>query len=251
MSEEPEITNDTEESTLPEKPAEIKASLTKLTIPAITRACLKLRVRGIGNRTLLMNNPSPEAMSKSGGIPLKWLQKFLHIRATPEQMDLADETPKGKDKKGRAKKAPRNPEKEYQATRYLNSKGKDCIPANAFLCSMADATRYLAGGELSPYWIHGVINIESPEDLIVIEKAKPEMMLHACRLQHRTLYPVVRAGYKDWEATVPLEFVPELISASQVTNLLNLAGSTVGIGAYRKECVGKFGCFEVIPGDTE
>ena len=249
MSEEPEVEETIRATT---KPSEIKAALTKLTIPAITRARLELRVRGIGNRTLLMNNPSPEAMSKSGGMPLSWIQKILGIRVTPAKaVDPADAAPKGKDKKGKAKRAPRCPEEEYEATRYRNSKGKDCIPANAFLCSMASATRYLSGEELSPYWIHGVVSVEAPEDLVVIEKAKPEMVLHAAKLQHRTLYPIVRAGYVNWEASVAVEFVPELISAQQVVNLLNLAGATVGVGAYRKPCKGKYGCFEVIPGDAK
>lgn len=45
----------------------------------------------------------------------------------------------------RAKKAPRDPEKEWQQTRYLDQLGRDCLPAVSFKESMVRAVSFIDG----------------------------------------------------------------------------------------------------------
>lgn len=54
-----------------------------------------------------------------------------------------------------------------------------------------------------------------------------------------------RGEFKNWSATLPVEFNPQAMSIEQIINLLNHAGFGVGVGEWRPEKNGPYGRFHV------
>lgn len=134
----------------------------------------------------------------------------------------------------------RDPVAEYNAARYLDEQGRDCIPGRHFRKAIVNAARWVHG--LTMTYANGAIFVK--ERLIPIENAKPVMRRDMMRIgagKNKTATPRYRPEYIGWRATFTLLFDPSL-SAEQVGNLLNRAGFHVGIAEDRPE----FGRFHII-----
>ena len=57
-----------------------------------------------------------------------------------------------------------------------------------------------------------------------------------------------RAEFLEWESTFQIEYCPNMYSADQIINLINLAGYHIGIGSWRpdSQSPGPHGRFEVV-----
>lgn len=85
-----------------------------------------------------------------------------------------------------------------------------------------------------------------PTELVVIQGSEPRMRRDPGRLQGKTLTPIFRPEFPvPWSADVPFKFNASLISLEQLANLVDLAGFSIGIGAWRPENDGSFGQFTV------
>jgi len=56
---------------------------------------------------------------------------------------------------------------------------------------------------------------------------------------------IIRPEFTDWSCELKIMYDSGSISAEEIINLINLAGFHCGIGAYRPECSGTFGTYEV------
>lgn len=148
---------------------------------------------------------------------------------------------------GKLKKAPRVPAQEFQDARY-HMGGKDYFPSIGIKKAMVLAGQRFAdekGTEL-----YGAFSI--PTQFIEIINSKPNgknwpaMRTDIARLQGKTANPVYRPEYWQWEMNVPLDININFLSLDQALNLLNLAGFSVGIGAWRVEKKGIFGQWEIV-----
>lgn len=54
-----------------------------------------------------------------------------------------------------------------------------------------------------------------------------------------------RGEFRSWEADLTVQFNADLISHEQLVNLFEGAGFSVGVGEWRIEKNGNFGCFEI------
>lgn len=54
-----------------------------------------------------------------------------------------------------------------------------------------------------------------------------------------------RGEFVNWSTDIQINYVPDLISASQIVNIFNLAGFSVGVGEWRIEKGGDHGAFHV------
>jgi hypothetical protein len=54
-----------------------------------------------------------------------------------------------------------------------------------------------------------------------------------------------RPQFTPWEIDLTLVYNERVISAEQLINLVEIAGFGVGVGDWRPECNGEFGCFRV------
>lgn len=59
----------------------------------------------------------------------------------------------------------------------------------------------------------------------------------------------IRPQYFPWKVTLRIRYNSDLITPNQIVNLLNLAGSIIGVGEGRPSSLagrsGSFGCFHV------
>lgn len=67
-------------------------------------------------------------------------------------------------------------------------------------------------------------------------------------LNRKTTSIAYRACYEHWEADLPISYQENVITVEQLINILELAGYAVGVGAWRPQCRGQFGRFEIKKG---
>lgn len=157
------------------------------------------------------------------------------------------ETSQGVDGRIKASKQPRNPEAEFIASRYLiGEPNKDykldvCgFPASGIKKAMVSAGGRVTDTQMT--WLRAVLNVDA--DLIEIEGPAPTMRAdHVVRVGRGNL--CYRAQFWPWTMHVPISFNADQLKASDVANLLQQAGFSIGIGDWRPEKNGSFGTFEV------
>lgn len=196
---------------MPTKTAETKT----ITIPQLRTARLRVRVEGI---TPLITHAFSEAAMRA--------------------MESAQQGA------AKVKKAPRNPQAEYEASVYRTPDGHPAIPAIAIKRAMVTAGQRFAGEKATE--LFGAFSI--PAELLEIEGDAPAMRSDRVVLSGigRVSSITYRAQYSlPWALSVPLVLNADFITPDQAVNLLRLAGFSVGIGDWRVERRGSFGQFSV------
>lgn len=145
-------------------------------------------------------------------------------------------------KEAKQAKEPKDPVADFNGARYLDDKGRDCIPCGMFKMAAVEAGVMVGAPKTTlrkAFFIDG--------DLLPIKckGGKPEMRRDMVRLQTGVADIRFRPQYNDWSVKVPVIFQPRLISAEQLYNLFNQAGYGVGIGEWRPQTNGQFGRFRV------
>lgn len=149
--------------------------------------------------------------------------------------------------KVRLKKAPKDPESEFQRSMYRFPDGGHGFPAVGFKAAMVDSARVFEGVRMTE--LRACIQVvgSGPEQLIRIEsESDPRMREDAVRVGMGTADLRYRAEYTEWNAMLKINFVPSMISAESVFALVDAAGLG-GIGEWRpsKAKTGIFGTFAV------
>jgi len=84
------------------------------------------------------------------------------------------------------------------------------------------------------------------DELMPIICSNPPRMQHdIARNSRGKRIDIYRGAFKDWKMRVAMEFNPDIITLERLINALNGAGRSVGVGAHRPECRGRFGRFVV------
>lgn len=147
--------------------------------------------------------------------------------------------------KATKKKAPKDPEAEYNRSRYLLPDGTDGFPAPGFKSAIVNAcshfdgiTKVLARQSL---FVQGV----GPDQLVPII-GEPKMREDTVRIGRGTADLRYRAMYPEWSAILPIEFVDSAITVEAVFALVDAAGLG-GIGEWRpsKAETGTYGRFRI------
>jgi hypothetical protein len=126
--------------------------------------------------------------------------------------------------------------------------GKFGFPAGGFKAAMVGGCRLTNGIAMTEaktlFSVSGITNYE----LVEIEGSKPLMRSDAVRLESGVADIRFRATFKNWKASLKIEYIANRISADSVVNLVNYAG-VGGIGEWRptakKSASGDFGRFRV------
>lgn len=152
-----------------------------------------------------------------------------------------------KEKQGMGAKparAARDPEAEFLAARYIIEEGKFGFPGIGLQQAMVAAGKF---AQEKMTILRGALSV--PADLIpIISPNPPIMRSDRVRLsgQGRVTSIAYRPMWWPWKMEVPIVFDMDVISQDQVVNLLQRAGFSIGIGAWRRTCSGNFGMFKVI-----
>ena len=142
-------------------------------------------------------------------------------------------------KKAKLARPPRDPEAEFKAALHRISPGVYGFPAVGLKKALVAAGGRFADEKMTH--LRGVINIMS--DLVPIDAPAPTMRSDTIKLQGTKSSMAYRPQFWPWSMSVPIVFNASMIVEGQILNLFQIAGFSVGIGAWRPECNGTFGQF--------
>lgn len=122
--------------------------------------------------------------------------------------------------------------------------GRVCIPMDALEKAFEDAAKTRNGGGA----LAAAVVVDEPA---LLEYAGPTDLKKLAKLEHfrfrklvrvrKALTPRTRPMFKEWSAVVNVTFLSSVINRDQVADYFGLAGSSVGLGDWRK----KYGRFTV------
>jgi hypothetical protein len=159
-------------------------------------------------------------------------------------------------KRANAGKEAKNPDADYEQSLYKLEDGAYGFPSVGFKSAAVTACTSLAGmtkvaarqafrvtGEMAK--IKTVYNAkEMSVDMVRIE-GEPEMREDMVRVGMGTADIRYRGQFFPWCATLHVLYNANVMSEGQITNLFNTAGFAVGVGEWRPEKDGQYGCFHV------
>jgi len=137
-------------------------------------------------------------------------------------------------------KAPRDPEKEYQAAIHKTSDGKNGIGAWQFKKALAEGGYRIFGEKMT--FIEAAITIRAsdPTGVIPLDAPPPEMDKRWGRLQGKATTMLYRPRYMPWKLDLPVAFESDIIRIVDLVNLVTRTGFSVGVGAGRRIEMGRF-----------
>lgn len=149
-----------------------------------------------------------------------------------------------REKKLKVKRQPRNIQKEYDEATYFMPDGKTiACPSMWFKQSMVNACSFIEG--INKTLARAAFFIEG--DLIPVNGERV-MRTDVVRLGGigKTAQTRYRPEIFPWSVTLPIKYRPDLIDVSDLCNLLNHAGFSVGVGEDRpQKRGGQWGLFHV------
>jgi hypothetical protein len=150
--------------------------------------------------------------------------------------------------KAKPKKEAKDPEADFQASKYRLPDGREAFPAVAFKAAIVNAARLFEGITMTELrqtvYVHG----EGPNLLVPIQ-GESYMREDMVRIGMGTADLRYRACYSGWRAQLMISWVPNVCTLEQMVALIEAAGLG-GIGEWRpeKSKSGQYGMFEI---DTE
>ena len=147
----------------------------------------------------------------------------------------------------RAKKDPKDPVVDYEASFYRLADGRYGFPSSAFKSAIVGACRLFEGLPMTQAKIAIRVHGEGPLALVALE-GDPYMREDMVRLETGVADIRYRPGFPEWAATLDITFNASLLALDSIVNLVNGAGQG-GVGEWRptapKSSSGSYGTFRV------
>lgn len=173
-------------------------------------------------------------------VTIRGLTPLLVNKILDKDLDAMEGKQMGERSKG---KAPREPEVEARGHLHIMEDGAHGFPAIGIKKAMVRAAK---STDMAMTDANNALQvIGDAEGLLAIRSDEPIMRRDFIKLQGRTGSLAYRPMFKEWEIDVFIRYNRRFVTAEQIINLLALAGFSPGIGAWRPECSGTFGTFEV------
>lgn len=146
-------------------------------------------------------------------------------------------------------KESKNPEAEYQAAFYrLKGDGGYGFPATAFKQATVGGARFY-GKQLSMTALKQYVFFrgepgEDGQSLVRIE-GEPHMREDVVRVGRGGSSLTYRPEFSEWRTRLHVTYVKSALTRNSVLSLIDAGGMGVGVGEWRPERDGDFGCFMV------
>jgi hypothetical protein len=144
-------------------------------------------------------------------------------------------------KKAKGAREARVPQEEFEDALHEISEGVYGFPATGIKKALVVAGGRFADEKMTH--LRGIINIMG--DFIKIEAPHPTMRSDTVRLRDGTASIAYRPQFMPWAMEIPIIYNADLIREEQILNLFQIAGFSVGIGAWRPESNGVYGQFSL------
>lgn len=168
-----------------------------------------------------------------------YVQHRFGEKARKELLEtMLDPTSDSKSKSAKRKNKPKDLDKEFFDATHLTADGKYGIPASAIRNACISACRVagfvMTRAKLSIRVLADGIDEDDGSPLFYIN-GKPEMHKGYVRFANGMPSITARPMWREWDATLRIEYDGDQFTASDVTNLLLRAGMQVGIGEGRAD----------------
>jgi hypothetical protein len=151
-------------------------------------------------------------------------------------------------------------EKIAEGMTYRDDEGHLYLPTQAFRSSLLTgcAGQKLAGTRIGPAkWLQGILFPAEDRAVLLNKKGKPikdfEIQVDSgVNKKNKSRIIVVRPRVNEWHTVIPFEiddeFAPDNFDQfmDNTLSIWNRAGRMAGVGAWRPECKGKYGKYEVV-----
>jgi hypothetical protein len=146
-------------------------------------------------------------------------------------------------------KEPRDPDADYRASLYLHDDETPGLPVLAFKASTVSAAR-LFDKSVTMTMLRQCLFFTAEWS------EKEQVQLVRINGEHQMREDVVRVGnggtdlryramFPTWTTHVDVTYVKSMLSRESVLSLIDAAGMGVGVGEWRPEKSGDFGCFSI------
>lgn len=178
---------------------------------------------------------------------------IVHAWSQKSKLEMLDKQMK----KAKGAKEPKNPVADYEASLYRLGDGGYGFPSVGFKSAAVTAGTSVAGltkvAARQAFHILGEdVDVQGAfegtkarHNLVRIYGGKPTMREDMVRVGMGTADLRYRGEFADWHAKLLVRFNANVLSESQILNLLNVAGFAVGVGEWRPEKDGMAGMFHV------
>ena len=143
--------------------------------------------------------------------------------------------------KARAKKEPKDPDRDYQEAFYRLPDGSPGFPSIAFKAAAVSAARQVEG--LTMTFLRGAFHITG--ELVPIS-GTPRMREDTVRIGMGTADLRYRPEFPEWSTVLDVRLNRRAMTLEQLVHLINQAGFSVGVGEWRPEKDGSYGMFQVV-----
>lgn len=157
--------------------------------------------------------------------------------------------------KAKQKKAPRNPQAEYEASMYKMPGKKNAygIPASGVKLCAVSACRFTDGMKmtqaLGSFHVFeesgGLIQINSLNGKKPAQPTMDERIVRIGNFGNKVPQTRYRGRFDDWSITFKVKYNARTITVEQLLNLYENAGFSVGLCEMRPEKKGNLGMFRV------
>lgn len=163
----------------------------------------------------------------------KWSEKAIKMIEDKQQ------------KKATKGRETRNPEEEYEASFYYDSKKRIALPARNIKQAIVGSARFLNG--ISMTILRGSVFVvgDDADGFIPVDYKVKRMRTDMVTVGMGSADVRYRGELDGWSMEFLVKFDLDILSPEQVLNLLQRAGFSQGLGEWRPEKNGSNGTFEV------
>jgi hypothetical protein len=151
----------------------------------------------------------------------------------------------------KAAKQLRDPEAEFQASRYLFPNGNDGFPIMAFKsATVRGGARAFGKTAVKMTELRQSLTFipdgmsDQGVQLVTLDASEPTMRQDMVRVGMGTSDLRYRPEYTEWAATLTVQYQRSMISPASIVALVD-AGGANGVGDWRPERGGSFGTYKV------
>lgn len=148
-------------------------------------------------------------------------------------------------KRAKTAKEAKNPQRDFEESVYIigerNGRRVYGFPVIAFKAAAVTACTSIGG--ITKVQARQAFRILG--EFAVIEGSEPKMREDMVRIGMGTADIRYRGEFSPWWTTLTISHNANVMSAEQILNMLNTAGFGVGVGEWRPEKDGQYGCFHV------
>lgn len=144
-------------------------------------------------------------------------------------------------------KEPKNPEQEYEAAFYRLNDGGFGFPCIAFKSATVGGARFYSGVTMTALkqylFFRGEVGVDG-QAMARIDGV-PKMREDVVKIGRNGTDLRYRPEFAEWSTTLEVVYVTSALTRGSVLSLLDAGGMGIGVGEWRPEKDGDFGCYTI------